>query len=61
MIRQAATPSSAELDSLAQITPSDIALAVRVGDRDVPRLRPAFHAVLIDPELDPGPSPDETT
>ncbi len=59
MIRPAATPSGAELDALALITPSDVALAVRVGDRDVPRLRPAFHAVLIDPELDPGPSPDD--
>jgi hypothetical protein len=57
-IRSGYLPSTDELLRSADITPSDIANATRQCDKDVPRLRPAWHAELIDPADDPGPIPD---
>lgn len=58
LFRSGYTPSAEELARLAEITPSDIAAAKRQCDKDAPRLKPAFHAELIDPADDPGPIAD---
>lgn len=52
-------PSQEELLRSADVTLSDIADARRVNAQRAPNMRPAFDAVLIDEDDDPGPIPDE--
>jgi hypothetical protein len=54
MIRKAHTPTPAELSADANITSSDISDATHVADRDVPEMRPAFHAEIAPREVHRG-------
>ncbi len=57
-IRKGNPLSGEELAAEADPTIMDVRLAKRRANGDLPRLRGAFNAELIDPRLDPGPTPD---